>query len=163
MHDTNEGRVTPAPRFDGTSTQSENHDEIMADDNMLDMKLAESELPFPWHILPDPSVALAPEEFHKTFVPSAVDNLPAPTAALPKELPIELKDVLESYPDTRKTDKDLLDEFFQRDPKLSAQLANSKSNRRKRQSDGNLVRDYRFNVALYQFLLKHQWEVCLDN
>lgn len=67
--------------------------------------------------------------------------------------------IFESYPHNVKTDETLMDEYFAKEPRLLAQLMRMKAHRRKHQSDDTLVRDYKFNLALYGMLMKHRWEV----
>lgn len=135
-------------------------DVTMDDDtNASNFKLADGKLLSAWSV-PNLSfpLALNAEQFSMTFGHSQ-SWASAESTSSSSSLKKDNASVFESYPDNTKPDDTLLDEFFEGNPRLAGQLATSKAHRRKRQSDANLVRDYKFNIALYKKLLDRRWEV----
>lgn len=61
-----------------------------------------------------------------------------------------------------KSDEDLLEAYFCQNPGLAHQLSYMKTNRRKRQTDVGLVRDYKFVLEVYKLLMERRWEVRLN-
>ena len=87
----------------------------------------------------------------------------AVTVSPPPISPSESDFVIAWYDEKKPSEIDLLEEYFSRNPGLAHQVSNMKANKGKRQTDGNLVRDYKFTLEVYDHLLKHEWKVCLLN
>ena len=68
---------------------------------------------------------------------------------------------IEWYGEKKLSEMDLLEGYFSRHPRLAKQVSDMKANKGKRQTDGNLVRDYKFTLEVYDRLLKHEWKACL--
>jgi hypothetical protein len=69
--------------------------------------------------------------------------------------------VIEWYGENKPSETDLLEGYFSGNPRLAKQVSDVKANKGKRQTDANLVRDYKFTLEVYDHLLKHEWKACL--
>ena len=69
--------------------------------------------------------------------------------------------VIDWYDDeTRASDEELLEEYFCGNPKFAAQISHLKSHKGKQRTDAELVRDYKFALEVFKFLMERKWEVC---
>jgi len=76
-------------------------------------------------------------------------QLPAPQAGY----------IVDWYNENAISDKDLLDEYFRKNPGLLEQLSQLKSRKRKPKPDSSIIRDYRFALEVHKHLLEQVWQV----
>ena len=82
--------------------------------------------------------------------------------------PTDATDILSTYGEAMiaddhrvRTDQELLEEFFERNPKLNAQLKVRRKHHRTRMTDEMMVLDHEFDQAVYNRLMsKCDWAVC---
>ena len=106
----------------------------------------------------------------------SVDVPPWPYHTKPTDVDLNGDDILNSYGPRCKSsqedpeesfqcDQALIKEYIQSNGKLTAQLAFIKKQRKKKQTDKNLVQDYRFIVSLHQTLKAMKFkvrEICIS-
>lgn len=63
--------------------------------------------------------------------------------------------------ETGPSDEVMLEEFFLKNPRLDAQVSRMKTHKRKRQSDAELILDYKFALEIYNLLKERKWGVRL--
>jgi len=68
--------------------------------------------------------------------------------------------VIEWYEENKPSEIDLLEEYFSQNPRLAKQVLDMKAHKGKQQTDAQLVRDYKFNLEVYDHLLKREWKAC---
>ena len=59
------------------------------------------------------------------------------------------------------SDEELLEEFFRQNPRLAAQVSRMKTYKGRRQTDAELILNYKFALEIYKLLMEKKWEVRL--
>lgn len=69
--------------------------------------------------------------------------------------------VIDWYNDkTRASDEDLLEEYFRENPGLAQQVFTLKTHKHLRQTDADIICDYKFALAIHDILKERKWAVC---
>ena len=61
---------------------------------------------------------------------------------------------------TRASDEDLLEEYFRENPGLARQVFTLKTHKNLRQTDADIICDYKFALAIHDILKERKWAVC---
>lgn len=94
-------------------------------------------------------------------MPLPMSLSPAPSPAMSTSIPLAGYS-FGWYDDANRTsDEDLLEQFFQENPRLATQVLHMKTHKGKRQTDAELIRYYQFGLKIYGLLKERKWGVRL--
>lgn len=106
------------------------------------------------------SRSASPSSEARSFSPTSPMSVSVPSSPTSSSSIALKRQVIEWYEEeARPSDEELLQIYFRQNEKLANLVAHMKSHKGKRQTDAELIRDYKFALGVFKLLMERKWEV----